>query len=144
MNNPSYLFCPIQALSGKSNSSECFEIRIPWICFETTRWSVMNLLKDLFDTFSKPRRQPLGQNHGSTWKVSNRAYNFWVCDILIAARFWRFHFTGCQGRRWQKASCDGHSWSAGNVDRIRDMVSLRIQPFHLSKANDRRTTQWRL
>ena len=72
MNNPSYL-------SGKSNSSECLEIKVPCIRFETTRWSIMNLLNDSFDTFSNPWRQPLGQNHGGTWKVSNQAYNFWVC-----------------------------------------------------------------
>ena len=57
--------------------------------------------------------------------VSNQLM-FCVFDILIAARFWRFPFTGCQGRRWRKAFCD--------VDRIRDMVSLRIQPIHLSKT----------
>ena len=36
-------------------------------------------IKGSFDTFSNPWRQPLGQNHGRTWKVSNPAYNFWVC-----------------------------------------------------------------
>ena len=79
MNNPSCLIRPVQALSGKSNSSECLEIKTPRICFETIRWSIMNLLHDSFDTFSNPWRQPLGQNHGGTWKVSNQAYNFWVC-----------------------------------------------------------------
>ena len=51
-------------------------LKLPWIRFETTRWSIMNLLNDSFDTFSNPWRQPLGQNHGGTWKVSNHAYNF--------------------------------------------------------------------
>ena len=63
----------------QNNGSECFEFKIPWISFETTRWSTMNLLKDSFDIFSKPQRQLLGQNHSSTWKVSNQAYNFRVC-----------------------------------------------------------------
>ena len=40
---------------------------------------IMNLLNNSFYTFTNPWRQPLGQNHGGTWKVSNQAYNFWVC-----------------------------------------------------------------